>query len=88
MDSGRKSQRMACQMPRNRWEAKVWNNVNKLLNTKNWHAAATHSSDWRKKTGESMARKWTEETEEEKGGGGGGEGPPLPCHTHKNAVLV
>lgn len=59
---------------RNRWEAKVWKNAERFLNTKNWHAAARHSSDWRKKTGESMARKWAEETKEERGGGG----PPLP----------
>jgi len=38
-------------------------------------AAARHSSDWKKETGESMARKWAEETKEERGGG---EGPPLP----------
>ena len=63
--------------PRNGWEAKVWKNAKKFLNTKNWHAATRHSSDWRKKTGESMARKWAEETKKEREGGGG-KGPPLP----------
>jgi hypothetical protein len=46
----------------------MWKNAKKFLNTKNWHAAARHSSDWRKKTGESMARKWVEEIKEEREG--------------------
>jgi hypothetical protein len=58
--------------PRNGWEVKIWKNAKKFLNTKNWRAAARRSSDWRKKTGESMARKWVEEIKEER------EGPPLP----------
>jgi hypothetical protein len=73
--------------PRNRWESKVWKNAQKFLNRKNWRATVRYSSDWRKKTRESMARKWVEETKEERGGG---EGPPLPSpyHTHKNSILV
>lgn len=67
---------------RNRWEAKVWKNVPKFLNTKNWRAAATHSSEWRKKIGESMARKWVEETKEERG-----EGPPLPYTQKFNSFV-
>jgi hypothetical protein len=45
----------ACQNLSNRWEDDVSKDATKLLNTKNWHMAARHRSDSRKKTDDTTA---------------------------------
>ena len=51
--------------PYNRWEDEERKDAANLLNTENWSGSARRRSDWRKKTGDAMARKLTEEPKEE-----------------------
>jgi len=45
----------------NRWENRMWMLIAQLLNTKIWCAVARCRGDYRKKTGETMARIWAKD---------------------------
>jgi hypothetical protein len=49
----------------NTQEDEVWKHARKLIDTKNWHAAAICRGHWMRKTWEAMPRKWAEEPQEE-----------------------
>lgn len=51
--------------PRNRWKDAVWRETLKLLQIRNWKAAAGKTEGWRKEIGEAMAGQRGEATNEE-----------------------